>query len=90
VWSQQDSATAHTTDNSLTALEGLFVDRRVSHFLWPACSPDFTLFNFYLWGKLKDKVYRTNPHSEEELKENMKRNFGSSSGRTSSGEFQPT
>jgi hypothetical protein len=26
---------------------------------------------FYLWGKLKNKVYTMNPHKEEELKENI-------------------
>jgi hypothetical protein len=42
--------------------------------------------NFYLWDNLKDRVYRTNPHTEEESKEKI--NFGSSSGRTSFGEFK--
>jgi hypothetical protein len=38
---------------------------------------------------LKNKVYRTNTHTEEEWKENMYEDkFGSSSGRTF-GEFQP-
>jgi hypothetical protein len=34
-------------------------------------------------------IYRMNPHTEEELKKDMKRNFGSSSERTSSGELEP-
>jgi hypothetical protein len=38
----------------------------ISHGLWPACSPDCTPCNFYLRGNLKDKVYRTKPHTEEE------------------------
>jgi hypothetical protein len=59
------------------------------YYLWPACSPDLTPCNFYLWGNLRDKVYRMNPHTEEELKKHTKRNFGSSSGTTSSGEFKP-
>jgi hypothetical protein len=30
VWFQQDSATVHTADDSLTALEGVFGDRKTS------------------------------------------------------------
>jgi hypothetical protein len=57
-WFQQDSATAHTADNSLMALEGVFGDRIISRGLWPARSPDLTPCDFYFWGNLKDKVYR--------------------------------
>jgi len=28
---------------------------------WPSQSPDLTLLDYYLWGYLKSKVYRTNP-----------------------------
>jgi hypothetical protein len=70
-------------------LEGVFGDRIISSGLWPAHLPDLTPCDYYLWGTLKDKVYRMNSHMEEELKENMKRNFGSLSEMTSSGEFKP-
>jgi hypothetical protein len=40
----------------------------ISHGLWPAQSPDLTPCDIYLWGNLKDKVYRMNPHMEKELK----------------------
>jgi hypothetical protein len=40
----------------------------------------------YLWDNFMD-IYRTNSHMVELM--DMKRNFGSSSGRTSFGEFQP-
>jgi hypothetical protein len=48
-------------------------DRIISHGSWPACSPDLTTCNLYLWGNIKDKVYKTNPYTEEELKENTQR-----------------
>jgi hypothetical protein len=48
-------------------------DRIISHSLWPARLPDLTPKLFYLWCNLKDKVYRMNPHLEEELKENIQR-----------------
>jgi hypothetical protein len=71
-WLQQDLATAHTADDSLTALEGVFC---CSRDLWPARSPDFTPCDFYLWGNFKDKVYKTNPHTEEKLKKNIRRDI---------------
>jgi len=55
------------------ALEGVFGDRTIRLGLWPARSPDLNPCDFYLWGNLKDKVYRTKPHTEEELKENIRR-----------------
>jgi hypothetical protein len=33
--------------------------------------PVLTPFDFYLWGNLKHRVYKTNTHMEEELKENI-------------------
>jgi hypothetical protein len=64
-------------------------DRIISGGLWPARSPGITTCDIYLWCNFKKKIYRTNAHEEEELKKNMERNFASSSGRTSSLEFQP-
>jgi hypothetical protein len=73
-WFQQGSATAHNAHDFLTALERVFGDWIIiSHGLWPARSPDLTPCDFYLWGNLKDKIYRTNPHTEVELKKNVQR-----------------
>jgi hypothetical protein len=81
VWFQQDSATAHTA----SVLEEVFSDIIIHHGLWPVCSPDLAPCSFYLWGNLKDKVYRTNTHTKEELKEKkyeekflkfLRKNFG--------------
>jgi hypothetical protein len=41
--------------------------------LWPLHSPDLTSCDSYLWGILKDKLYKTNPHTLEELKNNIHR-----------------
>jgi hypothetical protein len=43
----------------------------VSEGLWPACSPDLMPCDFYLWGSLKDKVYKRNLHTLHELEENI-------------------
>jgi hypothetical protein len=53
-------------------LRQVFGDRIISRGLWPAHSPDLNPCDFYLWGNLKQKVYKTNPHTIEELKENIR------------------
>jgi hypothetical protein len=50
----------------------MFSDRVVSRGLWHPRSPDLNLCDFYLWGKLKDKVYGKNPHTLDELKDNIR------------------
>jgi hypothetical protein len=56
-------------------LKGAFGGRIISRGLRPALSPDLIPCNAYLWGNFKDKVYRTNPQTEEELKEIYKEQF---------------
>jgi hypothetical protein len=43
----------------------------VGRFVAPR-SPDLSTCDFYLWGYLKGKVYETNPHTLDELKENIR------------------
>jgi hypothetical protein len=35
---------------------------------WPARLPDLAVPDFFLWGLLKERVYRNRPHTTEELK----------------------
>jgi inhibitor of nuclear factor kappa-B kinase subunit alpha len=72
-WFQQDSAIAYTARMSMQALSDIFRYRIVSSGIWPACSPDLNPCDFFLWGCFKDKVYNSNPRTEEELKENIRR-----------------
>jgi hypothetical protein len=67
-WFQQDGATAHTAEASLSFLESIFANRIISRGIWPARSPDLTPLDYYLWGTLKAKVYENNPHTLDELK----------------------
>jgi inhibitor of nuclear factor kappa-B kinase subunit alpha len=53
-------------------LRQVFGDRIISLGLWPARSPDLNPCDFYLWGNLKQKVYKTNPNTIEEPKENIR------------------
>jgi inhibitor of nuclear factor kappa-B kinase subunit alpha len=54
----QDSATAHTATYSIDVLSEVFEDRLISRRLWPARSPDLNPCDFYLWGNLKDSVFK--------------------------------
>ena len=36
---------------------------------WPARSPDLSPLDFFLWGHLKERVYRDSPKTLTELKE---------------------
>ena len=53
-------------------IDRVFHDRIISRNSWPARSPDMTPYDFYLWGRLKNAVYKTNPRTLEELKHNIR------------------
>ena len=75
-WFQQDGATPHTANLSLTWLDQKFPNRLISRKRepeWAPHSPDLNPLDFYLWGYLKDRVYRDNPQSIPELKEAISR-----------------
>jgi hypothetical protein len=42
----------------------------ISRNLWPPRFPDLSPPDFYLWGFLKENVYKNNPHILKELKQN--------------------
>ena len=68
---QQDGATAHISNASLTFLQTIFGSRIISKNLWPPRSPDLTPPDFYLWGAMKNKIYCSNPRTINELKETI-------------------
>ena len=64
LWWMQDGAPAHRSRVVSDRLQDLFPNRVVSlnnAVEWPPRSPDLTPLDFFLWGYLKDKVYRTVP-----------------------------
>ncbi|GFO20935.1 transposable element tc3 transposase [Plakobranchus ocellatus] len=70
-WFQQDGATPHTSNESLTWLRQRFPDRLISRRCdpeWAPHSPDLNLPDFHLWGYLKDNVYINNPQTIPDLK----------------------
>jgi hypothetical protein len=72
VWFQQDGATAHTAQNSMAVVRGMFPQHVIFRFgdvEWPPRSPDLSACDFFLWGYLKEKVYAHRPHTIQELKD---------------------
>lgn len=69
---QMDGAPVHTAAIINNWLDQKFprkwIGRYSQEIKWPPRSPDLTPLDFYLWGKLKENVYRTRPNNVEELK----------------------
>lgn len=61
-WFQQDGATSHTSRRSLALLHEHFENRiisRATDFEYPSHSPDLTPPDAYIWGMLKESVFRS-------------------------------
>ena len=74
VWFQQDGATTHTARMSLNVLRRMFPGRLVSlrgDLQWPARSPDLSICDFFLWGHLKERVFRSRPQTLPQLRERI-------------------
>ena len=74
VWFQQDGATAHTARISLDILKHMFPGRLVSlrgDLGWPARSPDLSICDFFLWGHLKERVFKSHPNTLPQLREQI-------------------
>ena len=70
-WFQQDGAPCHTSASTMECLKDFFGDRIISKDLWPPRSPDLTSLDFFLWGYLKDRVYKNTPTTLNQLKRNI-------------------
>ena len=74
MWFQQDGATSHTARETITLLQNIFRNQIISRgceINWPPRSPDLTSPDFFLWGYLKEKVYKNKPATIEVLKQNI-------------------
>jgi len=76
VWFQQDGATAHTANESMTIVRNMFPWHLISRFgdvPWPPRSPDLSTCDFFfLWGYLKSRVYTHKPRTLNDLKETIR------------------
>lgn len=72
---QQDGCPAHNANIVSEYLTEQFGERIIKNqgpILWPARSPDLTPLDFFLWGYLKNEVYKLNPPQNiEDLKERI-------------------
>lgn len=70
LWFQQDGAPAHKSRIARVVLDQSFPDRWIGiggAVEWPARSPDLTPLDFFLWGHLKEYVYRETINNMEQL-----------------------
>lgn len=69
---QQDGAPPHRAIVVQEWLKDQFGDKFLTTKQWPPRSPDLNPCDFFLWGYLKDKVYRKKYETIEELKEEIR------------------
>lgn len=69
----KDSAATHIIWNSVSALQELFNGGVFSTRLWPPRPWDLSVYDFYLGGSLKGKVYRNTPHTARDLKNEIRK-----------------
>ena len=69
---QQDGATAHITNESMTIVRNMFPGHLISRFRdvpWPPRCPDLSTCDVFLWRYLKSRVYTHKPRTLDDLKE---------------------
>ena len=80
-WFQQDGARPHRTADVFECLINAFRHRIIGLDVqkyggegleWPPFSPDLNPCDYFLWGFLKDRVYRTSPQTIDDLKQAIK------------------
>lgn len=70
MWYQHDGCPSHYSQRVRDFLNIIYPNRwigRGSLFPWPPRSPDLTVLDFYLWGRIKDIVYKTRPTTREDM-----------------------
>lgn len=81
----QDGAPAHYYRPVINYLNSNFpnrwIGRRGNLLEWPPRSPDFTPCDFFLWGHLKEIVYKSHPQSLGELEDSIRTAFSGLNGR---------
>ncbi|KYN42465.1 hypothetical protein ALC56_03124 [Trachymyrmex septentrionalis] len=70
MWFQQNGCLAHTSRIARDRLNDMFRDKWIGKYglhQWPPRSPDLTVFDYYLWGRIKDLIYRERPTIKEDM-----------------------
>jgi len=72
LWFQQDGATAHTAQISMQVLRTFPADSFLCRgYQLPARSPDLAVPDYFLWGYIKSRIYKTHPANIAELKQRI-------------------
>lgn len=75
---QQDGAPAHNYHLVQTYLDTIFAEKWIGTngpIQWPARSPDLSPLDFFLWGYLKNEVYKTRYDNVRELQDKVREVF---------------
>lgn len=79
IWFQQNGAPPHFGVGPRKILNQIFTRRWIGRRNqneggedWPPRSPDLSPLDYYLWGYIKSKVYKTKPQNIEELKQRIR------------------
>lgn len=75
MWFQQDGCPAHTSRAARTVLNRMFPGRWIGKYgpiAWPARSPDLTVLDYYLWGRVKEIVYKDRPTTRDDMKQRIR------------------
>lgn len=71
LWFQQDGAPAHFSRRVRNYLDQRFPNKWIGRggpINWPPRSPDLTKLDYFLWGTIKDIVYKTPPSTRDDMK----------------------
>lgn len=74
IYYQQDGAPAHNYHGTSALLDRLFGNQWIGTngpIQWPARSPDMTPLDFFLWGYVKDEIYKRRYETVDELQINI-------------------
>lgn len=74
MWMAQDGAPPHRPVENLRRLQGIFENRMIALGMaveWPPRSPDFNVLDFFVWGFVKDYVYRVEIEDIEQLRQRI-------------------
>lgn len=74
LWWQQDGAPPHNAREVVNILNNYFPNKWIGNngfVRWPARSPDMSVLDYFLWGVLKGRIYKTRSANIEELRNNI-------------------
>lgn len=80
MWLQQDGAPAHFSRDVRAYLDGIFPNQWIGRngpTRWPARSPDLTIPDFFLWGYVKEIVFKEPPTTPMNMQQRIVDAFAS-------------